>query len=64
MDALIKAIGLAGSQQKLADKAGCTQQAISKWLRDGVVSPDYVIPVARAVDFDVTPHQLHQSQLR
>ncbi len=57
MGTLETAIDHAGSQQKLAEQVGVTQQAISKWLRDGI-SADFVIPVARAVDFAVTPHDL------
>lgn len=57
MNAITRAADIAGSQHKLAELVGVTQQAISKWSRDGV-GPDFVLTVARAVEFGVTPHEL------
>lgn len=37
------------------------QQHISLWLKNGIVPPDQVLGVARAVNFRVTPHQLDPS---
>lgn len=59
---LQRAIDLAGNASKLAEKIGgkTTPSHIFNWLnrdRDGV-SPHRVIAVSRAVDFQVTPHQL------
>lgn len=50
---------MAGSQARLAMLIGppVKQQHVSLWLRTRL-SADYVIAVARAVDFRVTPHEL------
>lgn len=66
MDALHKAIKLAGSQQALADRINqwlppaeqIGQSAISEWLRRGRVPGEKVILVARAVAHAVLPHEL------
>ncbi len=58
MDSLSKAIKIAGSQRQLAEKVGGVQTRISEWRRRGEVPPDAVIGVSRAVDFQVTPHEL------
>lgn len=57
MNAINKAIELAGSQTALAEKVGCKQQNVSQWTRNRV-SPEFVLGVAKAVDFQVTPHEL------
>lgn len=57
MTPLENAIKLAGSQTTLADLIGTSQQSISVW-RKSKVSPDYVLAVAKAVGYRVTPHQL------
>jgi DNA-binding transcriptional regulator YdaS (Cro superfamily) len=59
---LQRAIDLAGNANRLAEKTGgkTTASHVFNWLnrdRDGV-SPQSVIAVCRAVDFQVTPHQL------
>lgn len=66
MDALKRAVKLAGSQGALAEKVNVLrpetekvgQTAVSNWVQRGTVPPDNVIDVARAVDYRVTPHQL------
>lgn len=58
MDALNKAIELAGSQLALATLIGGVQTRISEWKRRGQVTADAVIPVCKAVEFAVTPHEL------
>lgn len=59
---LQRAIDLAGNPSKLAEKVEgkTTASHVFNWLnRDrGGVSPSSVIAVCRAVDFQVTPHQL------
>lgn len=57
MNALEKAISIAGGQTALAQRVGTKQQNVSKWAKSRV-SPEFVIGVARAIDFKVTPHQL------
>lgn len=66
MEALTKAIGLAGGQKKLATVLsehlpggeGIGSTAIANWLQRGQVPADKVISVSRAVGFQVTPHEL------
>lgn len=66
MEALIRAIKLAGSQQALADRINqwlppaeqIGQSAVSEWLRRGRVPGEKVILIARAVDHAVLPHEL------
>lgn len=58
MDALNRAIDLAGGQEKLAGLVGGRQTRISEWKRRGNVPPEIVIAVSQAVGFRVTPHQL------
>lgn len=67
-DALLRAIELAGSQVALAagirerlPGSKVSQAHISRWLYrvKGPVPPsDYVLAIASAVDFQVTPHEL------
>lgn len=59
---LQRAIDIAGNTNKLADKVGgkVTPSHVFNWLnrdRDGV-SALSVIAVCKAVDYQVTPHQL------
>ena len=58
MDGLNKAIKHAGSQEALALLVGGGQTRISEWKRRGAVPADMVIPVAKAIGFAVTPHEL------
>jgi DNA-binding transcriptional regulator YdaS (Cro superfamily) len=55
METLIKAIEIAGTQTELANKAGITQAAISRWL-NGVsdISPASAIKIEKATDGQVT----------
>jgi DNA-binding transcriptional regulator YdaS (Cro superfamily) len=57
MNSLDKAISIAGSQTALAEKVGTKQQNVSQWTKSRV-SPEFVLGVAKAVDFQVTPHEL------
>jgi len=57
---LEKAITLAGSQLALEQASGIKQQNLSYWLihKNGVVNAEAVKPICRAVNFQVTPHEL------
>lgn len=62
-EALNLAIRLAGGQsglKRLLTDAGhkISQQAIGLWLKAGQIADGWAIPVARAIDFQVTPHEL------
>lgn len=56
--ALDKACELAETKARLARKINVKPQALQQWLASGIVPPPRVIDVARAVDFQVTPHEL------
>lgn len=58
MSALEKAVELAESQARLARRMNVNPQAIHGWRKAGLVPPDRVIGVSRAVEFKVTPHEL------
>lgn len=57
---LRKAVALAGSQAELARRIGgkVKQQHVHLWLRIGVPATA-ILSVARAVDFEVTPHEIN-----
>lgn len=56
---LKKAILLAGSQTALAQLINKRQSNIATWLnRDKKVPAEAVIPIAAALNFEVTPHAL------
>ena len=65
-DQLERAVAIAGNPSKLAAAATAAgpksveRQHISNWLNrgDGSCSGDYVLQVAKAVEYAVTPHQL------
>jgi DNA-binding transcriptional regulator YdaS (Cro superfamily) len=57
--ALQQAIDLAGSQTELARMIKKRQSNIASWLhRDKKVPAEAVIPIAEALNYEVTPHQL------
>jgi DNA-binding transcriptional regulator YdaS (Cro superfamily) len=58
MNALDKACVLAESKARLARKIAIKPQALQQWLASGTVPADRVISVSKAVDFQVTPHEL------
>jgi len=66
MDALRRAVelckGQAGLAQRMSESIGEGEKigptAIANWIQRGQVPADRVIPVARAVEFQVTPHEL------
>lgn len=60
-EALRRAIKIIGSQEKLAEKLGITQGAISHWFNKniGLVPPiDYVIEIEKATGGQVTRYEL------
>lgn len=59
--ALREAIKIVGSQEKLAEKLGITQGAVSHWFNKniGTVPPiDYVVEIERATNGLVTRYEL------
>lgn len=59
MSKLKKAIKIVGSQSALAKACNVKPAYIWNWLnRDKKVPAEFAIPVARAVNFRVTPHEL------
>lgn len=59
MSPLEKAIAIVGSQTALATACGIKQAHIWNWLnRDKRVPAEYVIPICRATNYKVTPHQM------
>lgn len=56
-EALQKAVDLAGSQSELARRIGVKPQNVSLWLK-AELPTEWVMPVARAIEFQVTPHDL------
>lgn len=62
-DALERAVKIAGGQSELGRRletqgTPISQQSISAWLKAGEVSAGAALPIARAIDFAVTPHEL------
>lgn len=58
MTALDRACEMAESQARLARKIDIKPQALNQWRQTGIVPPGRVIDVSRAVQFQVTPHEL------
>jgi DNA-binding transcriptional regulator YdaS (Cro superfamily) len=48
MTGIEQACYAAGSQAKLADLLGCSQQNISSWLRRGYAPPERVVEIEQA----------------
>lgn len=42
----------------LARACGCTKQNVSQWARDSLLAPEYVLPVCRATNWALSPHQI------
>ena len=58
-DAIMAAIKLIGSQKKLADFCGVTQQAVGKWLRNKAkVSPERVPLIVKATKGQIKSYQI------
>ena len=58
MSGLRKAIKITGSQASLASAIGTTQQTVSNWLKSGLVSAKFVLPIEVATNGEVTRHEL------
>lgn len=54
----MRAVKLVGSQEEFAARIGVTQQAVSKMLKRGILSPNYVLLAEKATNGQVTRHQL------
>jgi len=52
-----KIIAVCGSQSELARRVGKNSQTVSAWFRNGVASNE-VINASRALEWQVTPHEL------
>lgn len=57
MEGLNKAIGILGSQQKLAEACNVKQQHVSYWLKNRVPA-ERVAVIVHATQNQVTPHDL------
>ena len=60
-EALRRAIKIVGSQEKLAEKLGITQGAVSHWFNKnvGLIPPlDYVVEIEKATGGKVTRYEL------
>lgn len=53
-----KAIGIVGSQEKLAAICGVTQPAVHKWLNGGKVAPERVSAIVEATNGVIKAHEL------
>lgn len=58
MSAIDQAIELVGGPVKLSAACGVTYQAVQKWRKLGKIPGEQVIPVCRATNGRVTPHDL------
>ncbi|MEG2114478.1 MAG: helix-turn-helix domain-containing protein [Hafnia sp.] len=58
-DVIKTAISLVGSQQKLGEACGLTQQSVYKWLHDKAkVSPEHVNHIVKATGGKVQAHEI------
>jgi DNA-binding transcriptional regulator YdaS (Cro superfamily) len=57
-DHIERAIAIAGSQSKLADAIGVTQQTISNWLKGGAIKAEHCSAMERFTQGAVTRVQL------
>ena len=57
MEALLRAVSLAGGQTALARRIGKTQSHVAQWLRRGRVGPTACIPIETALGGQVTRYE-------
>ena len=62
-------IDICGSQEKLANSLGCSQGAISLWLKGGGVNSKYIQAISDATKNEITVEELvkaldHRKQRR
>lgn len=53
-----KALGIVGSQKRLADICGVSQPAVHKWLNGGAVSPEKVSAIVNATGGQVKAYEI------
>ena len=58
LNALKRAIRLAGGQQALAYSIGSSQSTVSTWIKRGRIGANYALKVDRALDGQVSAHDL------
>ena len=58
MEALLRAVSLAGGQTALARRIGKSPAHVAQWLRRGRVGPTACIPIETAVGGQVTRYEL------
>lgn len=56
--ALQRAVKIVGGQSALARQLGISQKAVNQMLKRRKVAAERVIQIARAAEYQVTPHQL------
>ena len=64
-EALERAVSIAGGQSELKRRLNglgkrVSQQSISLWRKAGALPDGWAIWVARAIEFEVTPHELDE----
>lgn len=59
---IAEAVKLAGSQQKLAEQLGVTQQLVSSWVRRGYVTISRVVEIE--AQYGIPRHRLIDPRLR
>jgi DNA-binding transcriptional regulator YdaS (Cro superfamily) len=58
MNALQKAVSIAGSQKALADQIGVVQSAVANWLKRESVPAEHCLPIEKATGGRVTRQEL------
>lgn len=56
--AILRAVEVAGSQTRLAQLVGCSQQAVAKWIVRGRAPAERVLSIEAATNGAVTRHDL------
>ena len=58
MNALHKAVSIAGSQKALADQIGVVQSAVANWLKRGNIPAEHCLAIEKATGGKVTRQEL------